>query len=222
MKSWLGFAWLLLGACAAGPLPPEWEARTEASLKRFTRLYFDGNSRQAERAFADAQSAVAATGDPRLAARVELARCAIGTAALEFSACAGYEALQGDATDEDRAYGRMLFGQLQPGDARRLPARYRAFASVRNADTQNRAMRGIEDPVSRLVAAGALFRTADLSPGGLAAAVDTASARGFRRPLLAFLTVQAKLANAAGATQERDEIQKRIELVYQSMPKGNE
>jgi hypothetical protein len=80
-------------------------------------------------------------------------------------------------------------------------------------------MQQIEDPVSRLVAAGTLFRRAQLSPAGLAAAIDTASAQGYRRPLLAYLHVQARRAESAGDTVALQAIQKRIDLVYQSLPK---
>jgi hypothetical protein len=67
--------------------------------------------------------------------------------------------------------------------------------------------------MSRLVAAGVLFRIGRLTPAGLAAAADTASANGWRRPLLAWLGVQAKRADAAGDGAEAARIRRRIELV---------
>ncbi len=79
-------------------------------------------------------------------------------------------------------------------------------------------MQRIADPVSRLVAAGALFRLAQLSPDGLGTAVETASAQGYRRPLLAYLNVQAKRVEAAGDSATLEAIRKRIDLVYQSLP----
>jgi len=91
-------------------------------------------------------------------------------------------------------------------------------ASARDDVARNKAMQQIADPVSRLVAAGALFRLAQLSPDGLSAAIETASEQGYRRPLLAYLNVKARLAQSAGDTAALQSIQKRIELVYRSLP----
>ena len=99
-----------------------------------------------------------------------------------------------------------------------LPEQYRAVAQARDAGDRNRAMQQIADPVSRLVAAGALFRLAQLSPQGLSAAVDTASAQGYRRPLLAYLNVQARLAESNGDAAALQSIRKRIDLVVRSLP----
>lgn len=211
-------AMLLLAACASGPMPPEWQLQSHVSLERFRQQYLEGNSRLAERSFADAKAAVAATGRPELAARAELVRCALAMAALDIDACAGFDAMQIEATADDQAYRAFLSGQWQAREVARLPSQYRAVASARDEAARNKAMQQIEDPVSRLVAAGALFRVAQLSPEGLTTAIDTASAQGYRRPLLAYLNVQAKRAEAAGDAAALQSIQKRIDLVYQSLP----
>ena len=210
---------LLLAACAGGPTPPEWQSRSHAALERFRQQFLAGNSRQAERSITEAKAAVAATGRPELAARVELVRCALATAALDIDACAGFDAIRNDATADDQAYRAFLSGQWQAEDVAKLPSQYRAVASARDAATRNNAMQQIADPVSRLVAAGALFGMAQLSPQGLGTAVETASAQGYRRPLLAYLNVEAKRAEAAGDSTALESIRKRIDLVYQSLPK---
>ncbi|MBI3527898.1 MAG: hypothetical protein HY067_08005 [Betaproteobacteria bacterium] len=208
---------LSLAACAGGPMPPEWQSQSHASLERFRQQYLDGNSRLAERSFTDAKAAVAATGRPELAARAELVRCALATAALDIGACADFDSMRNEATADDRAYGSFLSGQWRAQDVARLPSQYRTVASARDEAARNKAMQQIADPVSRLVAAGALFRLAQLSPEGLGTAVDTASAQGYRRPLLAYLNVQAKRAEAAGDSATLQSIRKRIDLVYQSL-----
>ena len=50
--------------------------------------------------------------------------------------------------------------------------------------------------------------------------IDTASAQGYRRPLLTYLNVQAKRAESTGGTVALQSIQKRIDPVYQSLPKA--
>jgi hypothetical protein len=212
-------AGLLLSACAGGPMPPEWQSQSHASMERFTQQYLEGDSQAAERSFAEVKAAVATTGRPELAAHAELVRCALGTAALDIGACMQFESMRGDATAEDQAYGDFVGGHLREQDVARLPAQYRGVATARDEAGRNKAMQQIEDPVSRLVAAGVLFRLAQLSPGGLATAIDMASAQGYRRPLLAYLNVQAKRAESAGDTGALQSIQKRIDLVYQSLPK---
>jgi len=74
-------------------------------------------------------------------------------------------------------------------------------------------VQAIEDPLSRLVAAGVLLRTGRASPQVLALASDTASAQGWRRPLLAWLGVQAERAERAGATDEAQRLRRRMALV---------
>jgi hypothetical protein len=77
------------------------------------------------------------------------------------------------------------------------------------------ALAGIADPMARLVAAGVLFRRGLATPGTITLAIDTASARGWRRPLLAWLQVQLQRAQAAGAADEVARIQRRIDVVLE-------
>jgi len=200
----------LLAACAGAPVPPDWQANAQAALKNFSAAYYAGNTRLAAQEFARARAGIASTGRPDLLARAELLRCAARVASLEFDACAGFEALAADAGVEERAYAAFLAGRWQGLDASLLPAHHRALlAGAADAG----ALAGIADPMSRLVAAGVLFRMGRLAPAGIAAAAETASANGWRRPLLAWLGVQAGRAEAAGDRDEAARIRRRIELV---------
>jgi hypothetical protein len=51
-----------------------------------------------------------------------------------------------------------------------------------------------------------------------AVAVDTASAQGWRRPLLAWLQVKQARAQAGGAVEEAARLQRRIDLVAPPLP----
>jgi hypothetical protein len=172
-----------------------------------------GNVALAELSFARARSEAARTGDPAWVARVELARCATRAAALEFDDCPGYAALSDGAGPEERSYAAFLAGNWQAVDGKALPARYETvLKGGASADLGQ-----IQDPLSRLIAAGVLFRRGGLAPFGVATAVDTASEQGWRRPLLAWLGVELKRAEAAGDHAAAARLRRRIGLVESSM-----
>ncbi len=203
---------MLLGACA-GPRPPAWQSDSLAALERFRTHYLAGEHARAQRAFDEALYEIGAAGRLDAAARAELYRCALGTAALDFDACAGYTARAGDATPDDRAYGRFVAGDWRELESRRVPARYRPLLAAADDAARTAALAALEDPLSRLVAAGALFRQGRLSPDGLQLAIDAASAQGYRRPLLALLTVQARMAESAGDAEALAHIRRRLDLL---------
>ena len=91
-----------------------------------------------------------------------------------------------------------------------MPEQHRAVAAGREDAA---SLSAIADPLSRLVAAGVLLRSGRASPPVLQAAVDTASQQGWRRPLLAWLGVQAQRAERAGARDEAERIRRRMALV---------
>lgn len=205
------FVMALLAACSTTP-PPIWQSEAFDALELFRQHYFAGEVRNAERELASARSAVAATGRLELAARTELIRCAYGVAALDFDACAGFESFRGDAEKEDLAFAGFLIGSLETSNIGKLPPAYRDLASATDDKRRIRELQKIKDPVSRLIAAGVLFRRAQLAPEGFTAVIDTASMQGFRRPLLAWLKVELKRAEAAGDTAAIETIRRRIAL----------
>lgn len=198
----------LLAACAGGPPAPDWQADAHSALSRFEGAWLRGESRVAEQEFARGRAALASTGRADLVARAELARCAARVASLDFDDCPGYRALAGDAAPAERAYAAYLEGRAQPADVALLPEPQRAAASGGDA-----ALPAIADPVSRLVAAGVLFRQGRISPAGMALASDTASAQGWRRPLLAWLRIGQKRALEAGDREAAAALGRRIDLV---------
>jgi hypothetical protein len=207
---------LALTACSNTPPPPDWQMNAKSSLERATEAWLSGQSRIEVVEFARARNEVARTGQPERVARVELLRCATRVAALVFEPCAGYEALAPDAAPAEQAYARYLAGQALPTDAALLPEAQRPFAGAGAAPES--ALVGIQDPLSRLVAAGVLLQRGLVSPAMVALAADTAAAQGWRRPLLAWLQVQQARAQAAGAVDEAARIQRRIQLLVPSAP----
>ena len=197
----------LIAGCESGPKVPDWSINAVGHAERFTEAYYSGNTRIEAREFALARAEVARTGRADLVARIELTRCAARVASLEFGPCEGFEPLRGDASDAERAYAHYLAGQVSAQDAALLPPQHRAVAAG------GASVAGIEDPAARLVAAGVLLRQSRATPDTAAQAVETASHQGWRRPLLAWLGVQARLADERGDAAEAARIRRRMDLV---------
>jgi len=195
----------LLSACAGKPLPPDWQADAKGALDGSVDDYLKGRTAAADAEFRSARLATTSTGRADYVAQVELVRCAARVASLDFDDCPGYAALANDATPEQRAYADYLHGRWQGLDAALLPEQHRPVLATGQ-------VAGVADPLSRLVAAGASFKAGRITPEGIRQAIDTASNQGWRRPLLAWLGVQAQRAEAAGDVQEVQRIRRRMAL----------
>ena len=178
---------MLLASGCASQQPLDWQMNAAQALQSFQRHYFAGDTALAEAQFKSARSELARTGRADLVARAELLRCAVRAAGLEFDDCPGFEALRYGARQEELAYADYLAGK----------------GSHRAGD----------DPLSRLVAQAVSLRSGAIDPGGVSAAVDIASAQGWRRPLLAWLGVQEKRASDAGDSETAARIRRRIDLI---------
>lgn len=223
-------ATLLLSACASKPVPPDWQANAYAALKGFSAAYLSGNTRLADHELARARFEIASTGRADLLARAELTRCAVRVASLEFDDCAAYQPLAADAHASEQAYAAFLSGRWGALDAALLPAQHRALvlqaasdkATDRPASPAPAAslLSAMEDPLARLVAAGVLLQTKRLTAVDILAATETASAQGWRRPLLAWLGLQRQRATDAGDMAAAARLQRRMDLVLQAPPKN--
>jgi len=197
----------LLAGCASQPQPPAWQGDARGALDGFTDDWLRGDTAAADAEFARARRAGASTGRFDVVAQAELVRCGVRAAALDYD-CAGFAAVAHDATPAQRAYAAYLDGRWSGLDAALLPEQHRAVVA-------SGTLAGVTDPLARLVAAGALFKAGRIAPADIAAAVDTASQQGWRRPLLAWLGVQEQRARAAGDMDAADRIRRRIALAGQ-------
>lgn len=208
MKHALALVAVVLTACGSTPPPPDWQMNARGSAERAAEAWLSGDTRIEAVEFQRARGEVARTGQPVLVARLELARCATRVASLVFEPCTGFAALAADAGPAEAAYARYLAGEATAADAALLPAAHRSMVAAQGAD-----LKGIEDPLSRLIAAGVLLQRKAATPAVVAQAVETASQRGWRRPLLAWLNIQLREAQAAGAGEDVARIRRRIDLV---------
>ena len=184
----------------------------KGSLERATEAGLRGDAGIESVEFARARASVASTGRADWVARVELVRCAARVASLDLAPCAGFEALAADAAVAEQAYARYLAGAAGAADVALLPQVHQPMVLASGA-ASDPLLANIEDPLSRLVAAGVLLRRSEATPGTVRQAVDTASAMGWRKPLLAWLGLAKERAQAAGAADEVAGLQRRIDLV---------
>jgi hypothetical protein len=202
----------IVAACA-GPLPPDWQLNAKSALDRSIAAYLAGDTRTADAEMQRARVEIARTGRPDLLARAELMQCAARIASLEFTPCERYDALAPDAAPAERAYADYLAAHVAADRVALLPPAHRTAATAASDQAATAAVQAIEQPLSRLIAAGVLLRKAQASPSVLAFAVETASAQGWRRPLLAWLEVQRLRAEKLGDREEAARLQRRIAVV---------
>ena len=211
LKTILAVSVMFITACASGPKPADWQLESKGAMERAVAAYLEGNARVEATEMARARLEISSTGRVDLKARAELLSCASRVASLVFEPCAGFEKLRQDSPPAERAYADYLAGKLQPQDINLLPKNQQISAQAQLIRTQP-AIERIADPLAKLVAAGTALQAGNASPALVQAAVDAASSQGWRRPLLAWLGVQLKLAEASGNRLEAERIQRRIAL----------
>ena len=212
LKIFAILAAMALGACASGPKPADWQLSSKSALERAQVAYLEGNNRVETAEMVKAKSEIASTGRIDLMARAELLACASRVASLVFEPCAGFEKLRQDAPPAEVAYADYLAGKLQPKDAALLP-KNQQISALANVNRAQAAIKNIAEPLALLVASGVALQAGRASPAVAQAAVDAASSQGWKRPLLAWLGVQLRLAESSGDTLEAARLQRRIALV---------
>ena len=145
-------------------------------------------------------------------------------ASLQWESCPGYEKLAQDAAEPEQAYARYLQGRPLAADVALLPEAQRAVAAQLagsgNSAAAAQVVAGIKDPLPRLVAAGVALRAGAASPQLLQLGVDTASAQGWRRAVMAWLLLQAKAAEQGGDAAGAAAIERRIQLLQKPVPES--
>ena len=203
-----------IAGCASHPPPPEWQLNAKTAGERALTAYLSGDARIEAQELQRARREIARTGRVDLLARIELAHCAAQVASLVFQPCAAFDAVRADAPAPERAYADYLAARVQAQHIGLLPEAQRGVAVGAAGDPANvAALSAIADPLSRLVAAGVLFEANRADPQVIGIAIETASMQGWRRPLLAWLGVQLKRVELAGAGDEAQRLRRRIELV---------
>jgi hypothetical protein len=201
----------LMTACAAQPTP-EWQANAHGALQRASRAFLEGAERVADAEWRTAQSELARTAQPHLVFRGALMRCAVEQSALQVHACTPDIASLRHAADADAAYTRYLAAAHLPADVPLLPEAHQAVASALLAGIAPNLL-AVSEPLSRLVAASVVLQKQGVDAALLQTAVDTASAQGWRKPLLAWLRLQLLHAQQQGDTALAQKAEHRMAVL---------
>lgn len=219
MKSLLALACLLvLAACgSAGPPPPDWKTDSTDFIGRYQKYALLGDNVLAERYFKQAVAATGGAGRVSETARLWLVRCATRRAMLIDDACAEYADLARVAPNAaDDAYYRFVTLRWEGLDASLLPGQHQALLRATPAKRPE-IVSNVSDPLARLLDASLLVMRGEADAGTLALATETASSQGWRQPLLTYLKLRQKQAAAQGDADELARLDRRIQLVEQSL-----
>jgi hypothetical protein len=199
-----------LSACASGPPPADWKTNARDSLESAQQFYLQGHDKLAQSEQARARSEVAASGRLDLLARVLLTHCAAQIASLAAKDCPEFTVLANDAQAGERNYAAYISGQWQNVTPALLPKQHQAIFS-NPGEVKN--LSAIKEPLAQLLAAALLLQREKITPEGIALAIETASDQGWRRPLLAWLGVQAQYAEKSGNSALAQLARRRMALV---------
>lgn len=205
-----------LAACAGDPPQPNWQGDAHDAQKLAMAAELEGNARIAAVEWQRARRALAATAQPAWVARLELSRCAVQQASLSMTVCEAFVALLPDAEPPELAYQRYLESRHAASDVALLPKVHQEVAQAvlsRTAVEHAARLSAVEDPLSRLVAASVLLRAGLADDAVQQVAIDTASAQGWRRPLLAWLNVRLDQARQAGQEPLVQQLERRRSLL---------
>ena len=201
----------LLGGCAGRAPPPEWAQNAHGAAARASEAYLSGEDRIAAQEWRRARDEVARTARPDLLARVVLLECAVRVASLAQVGCPDFEPLRSGADAAERAYAQYLEGravEAGAGGADLLPPAQRAVQAGGSA-----ALAGVDDPLARLVAAAVLYARGDASPEVARRAIEAASERGWRRPLMAWLLRSVEQAEQRGDAAQMEVLRQRLKVL---------
>lgn len=215
---------LFLTACGSGgPPPPDWKSDSADLIERYKKHALLGENTLAERYFQQAVMATGGAGRVSDTARLWLVRCATRRASLLDDDCHEYVELASIETRaEDRAYYQFITLDWKSLDPARLPKQYATLVRAA-AGSLNRRIDEIDDPLSCLLAASLVVMRGQADEATLTIASNTASAQGWRQPLLVYLKLLEKQAATGGDITRQETYAARIRLIEAAMltPRSN-
>ncbi|MCE5282805.1 MAG: hypothetical protein LLG93_11955 [Deltaproteobacteria bacterium] len=206
-----------IGGCGGSRPAPAWFASGHQQLETFKTDFLTGRATLiVETHFQKAVEEIKKGGDLDLLGKAWLTRMALQRAVLEEM---GEEEIRkieaAQAVPANDNFHRFLAGDPRT-DASLLPAPYQPFLAALqggNAQAAAAAVAGIDDPLSRLIAAGLALQGRLETEALLQRAVETASQNGWKRALLAWLKRLGSFYEASGEAAKAATVRQRIALI---------
>jgi hypothetical protein len=207
---------LLLAGC--GPKPAPWLATGYQQMENFKMDFLSGSAPiVTEMHFTKAVEEIKKSGDLDLLGRVWLTRMSLQVAVLAEIEGGDYPKIEAaQAVPANRNFYLFLKGDTVATDRALLPAQYRPFLTALlsgDAAETGAAVAKIDDPLSRLIAAGLTVRRYPEDESLLRTAVETASRNGWKRALLVWLKRLGTFYEAAGEAAKAAAVRQRIDLI---------
>jgi len=203
--------------CSGGRPTPEWTLKSFNRLEDAKKNYLEGNTRMADLSFNKAVEEIKKSGDLDVLARAYLIRMAIQTALLETVGAEEY--LKVDAVQPDpanRAFYAFLTGQWSEAREALLPEQYRRLVRGLSQGPKGSMapdVAKIEDPLSRLIAAGVCYRQGRIDEGLIQSAVETASRNGWKKALIIYLEKSRDYYREQNQRDKAATIEQRIQII---------
>jgi hypothetical protein len=218
MKKYLSlFVFLMLLAGCGSKTIPDWINLAYHHLDNFKKDTLEGKADTADLHFSRAIQEIKKSGDLDMLERAYLTKCALQSVLLEKIDDRDYlnvEALHPSPTN--KSYHALLIGSLNSVDRNQLPDQYRSFYSALKAGKYEEAVDEIvriEDPLSRLIAAGLMVRYGKPDERCLEVAIDTASQNGWKKALMVYLEKLQSLYESRKDMDKAANTKKKIELI---------
>jgi hypothetical protein len=178
-------------ACASPSQIPAWKNNATAYLEDYKIGFLTGKEGPNEPHFAKARRELSSGNDLHLLSVAYLTKYALHAASLENFETSEFARLYRlEPTPAHMAYCHLLKGNFSAVEPTLLPPQYQGFLRAALSGDVKIALReisSIHDPLSRLIACGIWTRYFPSDENLLQMAIQTASAQGWRRPLLAYL-----------------------------------
>jgi hypothetical protein len=219
MKNTLGLflLFLVIAGCSSKPAPA-WIAAGHQQLETFKRDFLTGQPPQVtDLHFRMATEEIKKSGDLDLLGKAWLTRMALHAAVLEESEKAEYGKIAAASPSPANSnFYLFLTGEPSMVDAALLPAQYRPFLKAlqsRDAAETVKRITEIDDPLSRLIAAGLAMRSGTANEALLKAASETASQNGWKRALVAWLECLSRFYERTGEVAKAATVRQRLKLM---------
>jgi len=208
---------LSLAGCGSRPAPV-WIASGHQQLENFKTDFLTGRAPLVtELHFKKAVEEIKKGGDLDLLGKAWLTRMALQVAVLGEMEDGEYRRVEaGQPVFANRNFYLFLSGDAAKVEDSLLPEQYRPFLAAlkgQEAGQAERTIAAIEDPLSRLIAAGLAVRHGLIRESILRTAVETAAQEGWKRALIAWLERLQAFHAAAGETAKASAIRQRIDLI---------